>query len=491
MALKILFQEPLVPRTVSYGRFAAGAGNNTFPVGLASICSYIAPRGWDPRYLEPSIEGLDAEGYAAFLREGAYDLVGIGSTTNQIDYAFETFRAVKRVSPKAVTVLGGIHGTLLPRETLAACPEIDFLVAGEGEKPFHRLLEALEAGDRSRFPGIPGLGWREGGEILFNPPAPDDMLKAEDIPLPAYDRFPMEKYVAQITFAKTFPSYSVLATRGCPYRCAFCNACDVMGRKVRFKPVPRILEEIRILKERYGARGLMFMDSTFTINKRWLLDFCAEYRRSGLGLPWACNSRADTVDRETMRAMKDAGCWEIVFGIESANQKSLDLIRKGTTVAQNAEAVAGALALGLYVYTCYILCLPGETEEDAMNTVRFARAQGNQMALFYLPVPFPKTELWELCRADGGLRADARWADYNAWDYARPVYVNPRIGRERMREVYRRAYLDFYSNPVVLARNLKELLLLRQHPRKFWLGLKGFMGMLRGGDGELCGGSDA
>jgi radical SAM superfamily enzyme YgiQ (UPF0313 family) len=476
--MKVLIQEPLVSRSLTYGKFSAGAGNNTFPYGAACVARYAMDRGFEVAYLEPSIEGMDAEAYSRYFREHDFSVVGIGSTTLQIKRTLETFALVKRIKPGAVTVLGGVHGTLMPEETMAASPALDYLVIGEGEKPFHALLCCLRDGTPERIAAIPGLAYRQGGRVVVNPPTPANTLAPAELPVPPYSIFPMSRYVAQITYTKRFPSYSIVASRGCPYRCAFCNGSSVLGPRVRYKDPSVLIDEMLALKNEYGARGIIFLDSTFTVSRRWLEEFCRKYIERKVDLPWACNSRVDTVDEATLRLMKAAGCWELLYGIESANQKSLDMIDKRTTVEQNAKMLRLTMALGFYTYASYILCLPGETEADAMNTVRFAREIGTPIAMFYLPVPYPKTRLYEVCKEKGILRTGADWEDFNAWDFTNPVYINPLIGKENMQRILNRAYSSYYSTPKVLWRNFKEVALLRQDLRKFVYAVKGLGGML-------------
>lgn len=478
--MNILFQEALVSRDVTYGKFSAGAGNNTFPYGIASVARYVMDRGHRAAYLEPNIEGMDAEAYAAYLAAHDFDVVGMGSTTLQVKSSLETFRLIKKVKPGIVTVLGGVHPTLMPRETLECAEAVDYLVLGEGEAPFAALLDCLARGDRGAAAALPGIACRDAaGHIVINPPSPGAALESADLPVPPYELFPMKKYVAQITYTKRFPSYSIVASRGCPFKCAFCNGNAVLGRRVRYKDPARLIEEMALLKNEYGAKGIIFLDSTFTLDKRWVTEFCRLYAESGVGLPWACNSRVDTVDEPLLRLMKQAGCWEILYGIESGNQKSLDLMRKGTTVEQNTRAVKLAMSLGFYTYASYILCLPGETEADALNTIEYARSLGTPIAMFYLPVPYPKTELYAICREKGILRKDAAWEDFNAWDFTNPVYVNPLVGKEKMQKLLNGAYLRYYSSPAVIWRNLRELLLLRQDIRKFVYAVKGMAGLYK------------
>ena len=129
-------------------------------------------------------------------------------------------------------------------------------------------------------------------------------------------------------------------------------------------------------------------------------------------------------------------------------------MKKGVTVEQNEQAVKLTKKAGIAPVCCYILCLPGENYEDSLNTVKFALKLRSQMALFYLPVPYPGTELLELCRLEGGLQPNAKWEDYSALDFSNPVYVNPLIGKEKMQELLSLAYKKYYSNFVVILENV-------------------------------------
>ncbi|MCG2725345.1 MAG: B12-binding domain-containing radical SAM protein [Elusimicrobia bacterium] len=478
--MNILFQEPIVDKSVTYGKFSKGAGNNTFPYGIASIAGYIIDKGHDVKYLEPNIEGMDFEAYGQYLMKNDFQIIAMSSTTLQINQTIKTFEFIKKIKPETITVLGGVHATIMPSETLNASKAIDYLVIGEGEVPFLKLISCLDKNKAEEIACIGGVAFKKiGGEAIVNSPAPENILRSADLPTPPYHLFPMNKYIAQITYTKRFPSYSIVASRGCPFKCSFCNGSAVFGNTVRYKSPDRIINEILTLKNEYGAKGIIFLDSTFTINKQWLAEFCRKYIEKKAGLPWACNSRTDTVNESLLRLMRSAGCWEILYGVESGNQKSLDIINKGTTVRQNTNTLKLTMSLGFYTYASYILCLPNETESDALNTIKYAVNIGTSVAMFYLPVPYPGTELHKICREKGILREDAEWEDFNAWDFSNPVYINPLIGKERMQAILKRAYNRYYINPKVICANLKEILLFRQDIKKFIYALKGIAGLFK------------
>jgi radical SAM superfamily enzyme YgiQ (UPF0313 family) len=246
-------------------------------------------------------------------------------------------------------------------------------------------------------------------------------------------------------------------------------APSIQGRRVRAHSPERVVEELRILRDQHGARGVCFHDSTFTIDKARTMKLLQLMVRADLGLRWTCNTRTDRVDHEICDALRAAGCRQVALGIESGNQASLDIVGKGTTVERQTDAVRMIHAHGMETLCSYILCLPGETEEMAEETISYARSLASRVAMFYLPVPYPGSALFDACSRDGGLRMTHRWSDYLAFDFDDPVYVNPLIGRARMRALYRRAYALYYRDPRVWFANIRAL----RHGMPISAGLRG------------------
>ncbi len=189
-----------------------------------------------------------------------------------------------------------------------------------------------------------------------------------------------------------------------------------------------------------------------TINREWTLSFCQEMQKQNLNLEWSCFSRVDRVDMELLKAMKGAGCWQICYGIETGNPESLKVINKGgkVTIEKSIQSVVETKKAGINVLGSFILGLPGEDEEMVMNTIRFAKKLAPETALFYLPIPFPGTKLYEYSKETGGLREDANWKDYIGVDFDNPVYVNPLLGKEKMTELYRLAMSQFQVDKIMV-----------------------------------------
>jgi anaerobic magnesium-protoporphyrin IX monomethyl ester cyclase len=450
--MKILLMLPVMDMNRLWGRASKGAGNNNFNYGLASIASYLLQYGYDVQILDPQfLHGDDA--FSRYLLEYRPHVVGITSYTPTITAAYETANQVRRTLPNSTIVIGGPHCSYFPSETLAECGAADYVIFREGEHTMLELVRMLDS-KRHRAADILGLVHRKDGQIMVNAPRP--FLDVNSLPLPAYHLFPLAKYTLQPTIYKRVPTLTTLVSRGCPYSCSFCHGFDVLGRKVRYREVENTLEELKLLMKVYGARGFMFYDSTFTFSRSWVVRFCEEIIRNKLDFTWMCMSRTDSVSEDVLALMRRAGCWGISFGVESANQKSLDLLKKGTTVEQNREAIRVAKKAGLYVTSTYMIGLPGEDEKDVLNTVEFAKANPTHIAHFFWPLPYPKTLFFDQCKADGGIMENPGWENFNI--YAKhPVYVNPRLGYEKMRQLQETALRGYYTNWNVILMNFKTI----------------------------------
>lgn len=458
--MKILFLEPLFPSARIWGKFWRGGGF-VQPIGLMTIYSYVKELGYDAEFLDSRLLGLTPDDLTKKLLDGGYDVVGIPVFTNTAADSFGTARLVKEALPSCTVVLGGVHVTSMPKRSLEECPSADLVVVGEGELTMAELLDSLSIG-QPPLGQIRGLAWRNDGSVVVNPGR--DLIKDPNmLPHIRYQDVRMDLYVPHPTQYLELPSFNVFTQRGCPYQCTFCQAMVTMGKKVRFKSVDKVIEEIRILKDLWGARGIYFQDSAFTIRKDWVAELCDRLIEDDLGVHWACNLRVDNVTEKLLKHMARAGCWMCVYGIESGNQASLDLMKKGITLQQQEEAVAWTRKAGIQVMNNFILAVPGETEAMVHRTIRHSLDLRAEISLYWLPVPYPGTELWNTARETGGLREDAPWSDFGSMDYQNLVYVNPQLGPDRasaqakMLELHSRAYRAFYSSPRTLFRNLRTI----------------------------------
>lgn len=476
-ALKVLLLEPLYPSASIWGSFKASQGHQP-PMGMVSLYAYLKHRGYNVELIDTQFGDYNTHTLAAHLASKGYDVVGLSVFTATAEYAFQTARLVKQALPHCKLVMGNIHVTSLPELSMEQCPEIDFIVRHEGEYSLDEFLSALANG-APEWSKIDGLVFRQDSRVVINPQRPF-IGNLDALPTGFYADMEMARYVPHATQYLVLPNYPVITQRGCPNACTYCEAARILGKKPRCFSPQRIVEELKILKYEKGARGIYFQDSTFTLNKKWTMTLMELMIQANLGLLWSCNTRADCVTPELLAAMYAAGGRQIFMGIESGNQQSLDIVKKGTTVERQTQGVAWVRQAGFRYYTSFIICLPGETPEMVDNTIRYAKMLGAHTSMFYLPVPYPGTVLYQQCKKDGGLRLTGNWSDFLAVDFENPVYINPHFGKEGMRYYYKRAYIEYYRSPRVWLKNVMAIR-TRQDVARLLRGGRGLASMVTHG----------
>ncbi len=453
---KILLLEPYFPPDAAWGSAKVEQGYLP-PLGTISIYRWLKEKGYSVDFRDTQFGDLTKESLGQFLRDKAYDMVALPLFTPTANYVFETARFVRSLLPNCVIVYGGVHATSLSAESLGESAECDFVIRREGELTIVELIETLKK-HSTDFSGIRGLTWRKDKLSAIKNPDRALLPELDELPVGMFGDLDLSRYIPHPTQYIKLPNYPFVMQRGCPYSCSFCEAHVALGKKLRLLSPRRVIEELKILKYEKGARGLYFQDSTFTINRKYITEVFELMIKEGLNdLLWSCTTRTDRVDPELLALMYQAGCRNILYGIESGNEQSLKVIEKGITVERQAQGVAWTHKAKITMTNSFIICLPGETEEMVNNTIQFAKKLAAQMSLFYLPVPYPASALYKACKADGGIRQWDKWSDFLAIDFDNPIYVNPLIGKERMKYWYKRAFVDYYSSPQVWMNNLKAL----------------------------------
>ncbi len=317
---KILLLEPFYPPEAAWGSLKVEQGYLT-PLGSVSIYRWLQDKGYDVHFFDTQFGDFNSEGLKNYLKQGQYHMIGLPVFTPTASYVFETAKLIREALPDCIVVYGGVHATDMSAESLQESPECDFIIRREGELTMVELIEAMKSGETD-FSRIEGLTWRQDAEtIILNP----DRALIPDLdvtPLGMFGDLDLTRYVPHPTQYIQLPSYSIFTQRGCPYPCTFCEASTALGKKLRVFSQARVIEELKILKYEKGARGIYFQDSTFTLNRKYVVDLFERMIKEGLNdLLWSCNTRTDRVDPELLALMYEAGCRTITYGIESGNQR--------------------------------------------------------------------------------------------------------------------------------------------------------------------------
>jgi len=445
------------------------------PMGSISVYSWLKNRGYNVDFLDTQFGDYTADSLKAHLKQQKYDVVGMSVYTPTADYAFWTARLVKEALPACKIIMGNIHVSILPEQSMRQCPELDFIVRNEGEHVMDEFLLELSDGNGT-WSNINGLVYRDHGSVVINPPR-QFISNLDDLPVGFYADLDLKRYVPYVTQYTTLPSYSIMTQRGCPFSCTYCGAAKILGKTPRFFSPQRIVEELKILKYEKKAKGVCFLDSTFAINRDFTVDLMERMIDADLKLLWSCNARADLIDPELLKLMYRAGGRQMVLGIESANQGSLDNIKKNTTVEKQTRGVRWAREAGFRLINSFIICLPGENDTMVRKTIEYAKTLHAPISIFWIPVPYPGTEMYETCKAEGSLRRVDGWNEYLAYNFDNPVYNNPNFGIKKMRAWQKQATIEYYLSPSVWWENIKTLR-TRDDLRKLFRGGWVFTGLL-------------
>jgi radical SAM superfamily enzyme YgiQ (UPF0313 family) len=354
------------------------------PLGISYVAAAFEAAGCRVKIIDYIVSRYTPEKFEAELDAFEPDVVGATSVTMNFPVAADIVRTAKRHRPSALTVMGGPHVTFDASRTLDAYPEIDLLVLGEGERTIMELVPRIT--DRSGWPDIRGLAFRQNGEIVVTKPRGliEDL---DSIPLPARHLLPLSRYRAL-----GFP-VSIVTSRGCPNACIFCQGRRMVGRKVRYRRVESVMDEIEEILS-YGITRINVADDLFTSNKRRVREMCGQILARGFDLKWSAFARVNTVDREILETMRDAGCDGLSFGIESGNPEMLRRIRKGITLEQARNAIRLCKEVGIPVHASFMVGLPGESPESLRDTQRFVESMGIDYGYHFL-APFPGTDVRE------------------------------------------------------------------------------------------------
>jgi radical SAM superfamily enzyme YgiQ (UPF0313 family) len=355
-----------------------------------------------------------------------------------------TARGAKEACPNAIIVLGGPHATFMDKQILESEPAVDVVVRGEGEFTLAELTQRIVNG--VGLNSADGITYRHQGQIVQNPDRPY-IQNLDELPLPAYKHFPLEKYRL---FGKLF--FPVITSRGCPFQCNFCTTSRILGKQYRVRSPKNIGNELELLKREYHADSFTFYDDTLTLDKKRLFDICDEIKNRKISIPWDCQTRVDQVSEEMFTKMKGTNCQQVFFGAESGCQTVLNAVNKRTTVQQNEAAIKMAKKAGLFVATSIILGYPGETAEMRKETFGFLRRAEPDDVYLCIATPYPGTELRrEVERL--GYKMSSDWSRY---DTTTPVFENPLFSDEEALKLRKQFYDSFYSPKYALRHTFKR-----------------------------------
>jgi len=424
------------------------------PLGLGYVASYLLSRrpGDQVKIIDARNLRLSQAQVVAEAGNFQPDLIGISAINFETDQVHILSGMLKRAFPHAPVVIGGPYASANRGSILEQDPNIDYLVVCEGEKTFCSLVQALES--RSELGGVPGIFFRQDGKVKFT---------GEPEPLPNLDELPFDwellnprsyfQYRAggrnsQNIVKHSSKTLTMITSRGCPFGCIFCH--NIFGRKFRKRSADKVVDEIALLRDKYRVEELEIVDDSFNLDLARAKAICRGIidRKLGLHLSLPNGIRGDIVDDEFLDLLKAAGFYRIAFAVESASPRIQKIMHKKIDLQKVQWAIAETAARGMFPTGYFIMGFPTETVEDIEQTIAFAKQSKLSVASFFYLNPFPGTEVAKMVgeeKVSGKLFRDCSTMTVNL----------SAVDDQRLHQLNKRAYREFYLDPARAWRTLK------------------------------------
>ncbi len=399
-------------------------------VALAYLAGYLRQfPSFEIKIIDAKLERLNFDQVLHQLNEFKPNVVGFTAYTNEIKPAAYQAAVVKKHLPEAITVIGGVHLTALPKETLEEFSAFDIGVVGEGEITFYQLCEALRNG--SSLSGINGLALRQNGTIKITAPR-QRIAEQDSIPFPAWDLLPAAE------------TYYVQSERGCPFSCIFCM--NPNGKVARKRSVQNVMDELNWIIKDFKPKRISFGDELFSVDMprtRLLLGAMIE-NKIGEQVAWDVQTHVHFVDAPMFRQFKKANVERVELGIETGDEESLRKMGKGTNLEKIMAACDAAKSEGVKIGTFFLLGQPNESMKSLTSTINLAVKLNPDLPMFGLMTPYPGTEVAKMAaKGEGGYKLlTTNWDEYNKQIGGAMEFAN--LNRRQIEWIQIKAYAKVY-----------------------------------------------
>ncbi|MBS3144205.1 cobalamin-dependent protein [Candidatus Woesearchaeota archaeon] len=427
-----------------YNKSLAKAAGTLPPLGILYLAAVLKQHGHEVQVCDGSMQD-----YATMIdriRTFRPDFIGFSTMAFIWRQTKQMIQNIKRELPHVTIALGGNHATIYKKRCLTECPEADLIMFGECEQTLTEVVHALEK--KKSLAGIKGIIYRKGKQLVQNEDRPL-ITDLDSLPFPARDLLPIKDYTPAMEQYRRKPVTNVMTSRGCPFQCTFCTSRNT---GMRLRSPANVVLELKELVDNYGIREVAFWDDTFTLNQARVRELCRLIKEAKLDIVWSAHSRVNTLTVETAQAMKEAGCWKIFFGVESLVQKNLDTIKKGITVQQAFDAIKITNELGIESECSFMFGIPGETYEEALQTISLIKKLNPTYAKFFQHTFFEGQERAELEKVGTLITEDLENVTGNT-----VTFVPHSMTREQLEGLVPTAYRQFYLRPKYVFNYVKRM----------------------------------
>ncbi len=433
------------------------------PLSLAWVAGVARDAGHQATIIDARTLRLSKDDVVDRLFEFKPDIIGFMVTTYMFRETLGWAEYIKK-RLKTPVMLGGYNLRVYPEESLMN-PVADFGCVNSALVTVPRLLEELE-GSRD-FDDVPGLVYKRDGKIIKTPSLETEE-KFVDYPMPWRDSLPNELYEEFPTERKNFTV--MVTSKGCPMKCTFCEAGQTSYNP---RTVKQVVDEMEYCYNNLGIREIDIFDYEFTLNRKRVLAICEEIKNRKLDILWACRSRIDSVDENSLREMAKAGCGRIYYGIESGVQWVLDEVHKGITLKQIEDTIHLTKHFGIRPLGFFLTGTPGETRRTLSQTIKFAKKLDLDYIQFSKLTAKPLTGLWRELVQNTGYDY---WKEYILGNTVEGALPRPwtELTNEEIDKLTKWAYVRYHARLGFLMRHTLKVKSFGEFKRKF----RGFLEMV-------------
>ena len=401
-------------------------------LGLCNIASVLRQRGIRVAILDCAAWKLTEIETVKLISAAKPMIIGISVMSLDLVHAYPIIQGLKTIYPQGIIVVGGSHINADPGIIQAMGVEYGFW--GESDLVFADFCEQMIA---NRQPdSLPGLILHREGKVVTQ--APTIIEDLDQLPDPAYDLVPLDKYFSINSSGRPM---AMNTSRGCPYNCIFCS--KLQKTAFRAQGINKTIHQINWLTEELRIDYIEFVDELFTLKKERVLQLCQAIIQEKIHISWGCNARADVIGEELVAAMRAAGCIKISLGVETGSERIRFLDHKKISNEQYFQAVRLCQKHKIKVMGFFIFGHPQESLAEMKETLSFSKKLQTDQAYFHKMIPIPNSELFEQAKENGQIASDL-WTQYMLGKIEDPIYYPVGISAKTVHGIYRQAWWNFY-----------------------------------------------
>jgi radical SAM superfamily enzyme YgiQ (UPF0313 family) len=425
------------------------------PLWGALLTAYLRAKNYSVALFDAEVEDWDYRETAEKIREANPRLAVItvsgtnpSASTMNMTGAGIILKHLREIAPEIKTVLVGLHPSALAERTLIE-EQVDFVCQGEGFFTLPGLLDAIQSSEEDY--AVPGLWYRKDGRLTSNP-HPPLYKNLDELPMPAWDLLPIEKYRAHNWHCfdhidKRDPYAVVYTSLGCPFRCSFCCINALFGRPgIRYRDPGLVIEEIDYLVNTHNVKNIKIIDEMFALNNDHVTRLCDLIIERGYDLNMWAYARVNTVNQRMLRKMKQAGINWVAYGFESGSNRVLKAVSKGYDAEVVDEVVRMTYDEGLYICANFIFGLPDDDYDSMQATLDLALSINAEWANLYATMAYPGSHLYEQAtKKDWPL--PETWQGYSQYAYETLPLPTKYLSGPEVLSFRDHAFNVYFNNP--------------------------------------------